>query len=96
MNYSDKKIYSEVYSILQLLGQEYIRKLPEKLINHIKKNRLLSYNPFYTLEKDLAKQDIQKESIALIALMNYKYWAKDNKEKKEIYSLIKMENSEDY
>ena len=85
----NKELYSEVYSVLALLGDEYINKLPKKLIKFIMKNKLNSYAPQYSLDKPLKEQAIQKESIAMIVVLNYKYWTKDNKEKKEIFMMLK-------
>jgi len=92
MNIVDRKIYSEVYSVITLLGEKYINRIPEKLLKFIKHSKLDTYSPRYTLEMDLDKQEIQKQSLALIALINYKYWAENEQEKKEIFSLIKKEN----
>ena len=39
MNIKTKEIYSEVYQVLNLLGNEYIDKLPTSLINMLKKKR---------------------------------------------------------
>lgn len=82
-------MYSEVYSILMLLGEEYINKLPLKLVNFIKKNKLNSYTPQYSLDRPLSEQEIQKDSIAMIVMLNYKYWTKDDNEKKEIFTILK-------
>ncbi|MBO5142445.1 MAG: hypothetical protein J6C46_05530 [Clostridia bacterium] len=89
MNIEDKKMYSEVYSILNLLGEEYINKIPKKIINFVRKNRMNTYTPKYSFEEDLDKQNIKKDSLALIALLNFKYWTENEKEKREIYSLLK-------
>ena len=37
MNEKTKEIYSEVYQVLNLLGNEYIDKLPKSLFNMLKK-----------------------------------------------------------
>lgn len=82
-------MYSEVYSVLMVLGADYTNKLPEKLIKFIKKNKSNSYTPQYSLEKPLEEQEIQKDSLAMIVMLNYKYWAKDDIEKKEIFMMLK-------
>ena len=60
MNVKTKEIYSEVYQILNLLGNEYISKLPNSLINMLKEKREINYNPEYTDEKPLNEQNIRK------------------------------------
>ena len=39
MNVKTKEIYSEVYQVLTLLGNEYIEKLPSSLFNMLKEKR---------------------------------------------------------
>lgn len=89
MRIEDKKIYSEVYSVLNLLGEKYINKLPSKLVEFIKNNRLKSYNPAYTFSKELDVQNIEKDSLALITMINYKYWLETEDEKEELFKLLK-------
>ena len=89
MNDNDKKIYSEVYSVLNLLGEEYINKLPAKLFEFIKNKRIKTYNPEYTLEVDLDKQNIQKDSLTMLAIINYKFWTQNEEEKRELFNLFK-------
>ena len=39
-----KDIYSEVYAILNMLGKEYINKLPNDIYNIIKEEKSTEYN----------------------------------------------------
>ena len=48
MNIKTKEIYSEVYQVLNLLGNEYIDKLPESLFNMLEEKRNMNYEPKYT------------------------------------------------
>ena len=68
------KIYSQVYSILSELGEEYYSKLPEKMYNAIIDNKDNSYNPKYDLEKSLKKQQVTKDTIAIICYFHKNYW----------------------
>ena len=45
MNIKTKEIYSEVYQVLKLLGNEYIDKLPKSLFNMLEEKRDIHYNP---------------------------------------------------
>ena len=58
MNIKTKEIYSEVYQVLNLLGNEYIDKLPNRLFNLLKEKRNVNYNPQYTEDIPLNKQNI--------------------------------------
>ena len=61
MNIRTKEIYSEVYQVLNLLGNEYIDKLPVDLINMLKQKREVNYNPQYTEDIPLKDQNIKKK-----------------------------------
>ena len=74
MENTNDKVYSEVYSLLQLLGDEYIYKLPIKLVDFIKRKKDDSYNPTYSLTKDITSQGISKLALSMITLFNIKYW----------------------
>ena len=52
---SQAHIYSEVYSVLNILGEKYINALPEKLYVLIEENRDKSYNPTFDLTIPLSK-----------------------------------------
>ena len=89
MNTKDKKIYSEVYSVLNLLGEQYKNKLPEELIDFINNNQLEYYAPIYTMEMELEKQRIERESLTMITFFYYQYWAENEIEKEEIVQILK-------
>ena len=89
MNLKTKEIYSEVYQVLNLLGNEYIEKLPISLINMIKEKRETNYNPVYTDDAPLNEQNIKKETMAIISLLYLNYWCEDDNEKLEVKSILK-------
>lgn len=93
MNIKTKEIYSEVYQVLNLLGSEYIDKLPNSLLNTLKEKRNINYNPQYIEDIPLNKQNIRKETLAIIALLHLNYWCKNEKEKIELKQILK--NNED-
>ena len=64
MNIKTKEIYSEVYQVLNLLGNDYIDKLPTSLINMLREKREVNYNPQYTDDIPLNEQNIKKESMS--------------------------------
>ena len=84
-----KEIYSEVYSVLKILGKKYIDKIPNSLYNMIQENKLETYNPTYTLETDLNEQNIKRESISMIALKHLNYWCNSENEKNELKKIFK-------
>ena len=93
MNIKTKEIYSEVYQVLNLLGNEYIDKLPKSLLNMLEEKRDINYNPQYIEDIPLNKQNIKKETLAIIALLHLNYWCENEKEKLELKQVLK--NNED-
>ena len=93
MNIETKETYSEVYQILNLLGNEYINKLPKSLFNMLEEKRDINYNPKYTDDIPLNKQNIKKETISIIALLHLNYWCENESEQIELKQLFK--NNED-
>lgn len=93
MEIETQQIYSEVYQIIELLGDRYINKLPRSLFVMLQEKRDITYNPIYSFDKPLIEQKIKKESIAMICLIYLNYWYKNEEEKKEILQMLK--NNED-
>ena len=73
-----KDIYSEVYAILNMLGKEYINKLPKDIYNIIKEEKSTEYNPVYETTVALDKQDVKKETISIIAFLHLNYWCNED------------------
>lgn len=89
-----KDIYSEVYAILNMLGKEYIDKLPKDIYNIIKEEKSSEYNPVYATTVALDRQVVKKESISIIAFLHLNYWC-DEEEKIKLRELFD-ENEEKY
>lgn len=88
MNVETKEVYSEVYQVLNLLGIEYINKLPNSLFNMLKEKRDINYTPQYVEDIPLDEQNIKKETLAIIALLHLNYWCESNKEKDELKQIL--------
>lgn len=89
MNVQTQEIYSEVYSILNLLGESYIKKLPISLFNMIKEEKRQDYNPKYDSKINLEQQNIKRETLSMIALFHLNYWCNSDEEKNELKTLFK-------
>lgn len=88
MNINTKETYSEVYEILNLLGNDYITKLPKSLYVMIQEKRDINYNPKYDLTIPLNKQDVRKNTISIIALLHFNYWCINEEEKNNLRKLF--------
>lgn len=76
------RAYSEVYSFINALGDEYKEKIPTKIYNTIRDNRDKEYNPVIKKEYTIKKGMLSHEAITLIAALNLQYWCEDSEEKK--------------
>ena len=92
MDTKTKEIYSEVYGILNILGKNYIEKLPSNLYNMIKQEKANEYNPQYDSSIALEQQNIKRESLSMIALFHLNYWCDSQDEKNKLKELF--ENNE--
>ena len=88
MNENTKKVYSEVYQVLNVLGDEYIRRLPKSLYNMLEEKRDTTYNPKYTDEITLDLQNINNESLNILALLQFNYWCDSYEEKLELQNIL--------
>lgn len=89
MNVGTQEMYSEVYSILNLLGKSYIAKLPKSLFKMIEKEKSSTYNPQYSENQSLNEQNIKRESLSMIALFHLNYWCNSDEEKEQLKKLFK-------
>ena len=83
-----EEIYSELYSVLNLLGKSYIEKLPKQLYQLIENSRNPNYLPKYSFNEPLVNQNINKKTISMLALIDLNYWRKDNTEKQELVDIL--------
>ena len=82
-------MYSEVYSILNLLGSSYITKLPKSLFKMIEEEKSSTYNLQYSEDQSLSEQNIKRESLSMIALFHLNYWCNSDEEKEQLKQLLK-------
>lgn len=88
MNTQEKTLYVEVYSILELLGKEYINKLPKSLYTMIESNANDIQDLKYKSLKDINKNNVLKKSLAMIALFHTNYWCDSQEEKDELKQIF--------
>lgn len=69
------KVFSEVYSVLQLLGEEYTNKIENNVMNIIENNRDIEYIPKIDTNKPLDEQNISKEAMNMIEKIDIDFWS---------------------
>jgi len=87
--------YAEIDEILNLLEDEYAERIPEKIRNFFKEEKMPGYKPEIDTEISLTKQNLKRETMVLLAILNLNYWC-DSEEEKEMFrnELIKNEKEQ--
>ena len=86
------KAYTEVLLILSYMEQKYIDMISKKLLELFNEEKDKNYQPNINPNISLAEQNLQRKTLALLAMLNLNYWCKDENEKKE---LLKMYSEND-
>lgn len=81
--------YAELLEILDTMEEEYIVKLPKKLISIFKKYALADYEKHIDVTKPLEEQEISQKTAALIGMLTLQYWCKSEQEKQELINIFK-------
>ena len=88
------RAYVEILEIINHMGETYKKKIPSKLLNFFEENKDLDY--IYQLDKtkDSEVKNFSEKTIGLLAMLESKYWAKDNE--KELLNKALVENENKY
>ena len=92
MENSLSKAYAEVLLILSYMEQKYIDMIPKKLLELFNEEKDPNYQPDINPNTSLAEQNLQRKTLALLAMLNLNYWCKDENEKQE---MLKMYSEND-
>lgn len=90
-----EKVYTQVYEILEILGDEYISKIPIELYENIKNNRDKQYITNIDIDMEFNEENLSQEALELLAFINMEYWVDDtkkdelNKKYRKIYENVK-------
>ena len=89
---STRIAYSEIDNFLELLDIENREKIPKKLRDIFKREKDINYIKNIDRNISIDKQNLKEETLALIALLNLKYWCNDENEKERLKKIY--ENNE--
>ena len=73
--------YAEVDALLDLLEDEYKERIPEKVRNFFKEEKMKDYEFNIDINKPLTEQRVRRETMALLAILNIKYWCDSEEER---------------
>ncbi len=71
----DKRAYSELYAILQMLGKEYIDRIPRKIYKTIESRKDDTYNPVYNDMEEVLEGRVKRKTVSMLALLDYNYFS---------------------
>ncbi len=75
--------YAEIDTLLDLLEDEYRERIPEKVRNFFKEEKIKDYEFEIDINKPLTEQVVRRETIALLAILNINYWCDTEEEKQQ-------------
>ncbi len=87
MKQSTMEAYAEVDSILGLMDSKYIMEIPKQLRSMFKDKKASNYTKKIVANKPLQEQELNPETLEILAVLDYNYWCKDESRKKELLSL---------
>lgn len=79
--------YSEVYEILCFMEQKYVDMIPKKLLDLFYEEKDRDYKIHINPNIPLTEQNLQKKTLALLAMLNLHYWCESETEKQELLKL---------
>lgn len=88
----NKLAYAEIDEILNLLEDNYKEKIPKKVRDFFKEEKMNDYYPKIDINKPLIEQNLRRETIILLAVLELNYWCED--EEKKQYFLNKLAENE--
>jgi len=95
MTFETRQAYSEVCAVLEYMPDEYVKKIPEKIIKLFQSEKLEDYEVNINKSNPLDKNYLSKKTMVLIAMLNYQYWCPNKKVKNELYKQY-LANNEKY
>ena len=92
MNYETRQAYSEICTVLEYMPNEYVAKIPEKIIKLFQSEKLENYEVNINKSNPLDKNYLSKKTMVLIAMLNYQYWCPNKKVKDTLFKTYSANN----
>lgn len=86
--------YAEIDEILNLLEDKYREKVPEKVRTFFKEEKMVDYKPTIDVNTPLIQQNLKRETIVLLAILNINYWC-ENEEERQFFLNELAKNEEE-
>ena len=76
--------YTEVDAILNMMDSKYVEKIPRKLRDMFKEERLNDYEPKINSMESLDNQNLQRETLVILSIIYVNYWCESEEERKNL------------
>lgn len=90
-----RKAYTEILEVLKYIPKEYLSKTPKQILEVFEHEKLENYTVKINKQKPIDKNYLQKETLAIIAMLNLQYWCTNEELKKKLYEQY-SKNEEKY
>ncbi|MCL2354656.1 MAG: hypothetical protein FWC68_02005 [Oscillospiraceae bacterium] len=90
VNTETRQAYSEVNTILNLIGNKYTDKIPSKIRDVFAREMDTEYVPEIDINKPVKEQNLKRKTIAIISALNLQYWCEDEAKKQELKEAYKQ------
>ena len=90
-----REAYAEVDNFIECLDLYDKNKIPESIRKYFKKEKSKNYNKIIDANQPIKNQNLKDETLAIIAMINLKYWCDDEEEKKRLMTIY-SENEKKY
>lgn len=84
MEYVAKEVCTELSTIIKYMPIEYQNKIPTNVMDFFEKNKTNTYKVNINPNNIFDKSNIKKETLAIIAMLNIKYWCPNENLKKQL------------
>ena len=95
MNFETRKAYTELCAVLEYMPNEYVKKVPQKIIDLFESEKLEKYEVNINKSNPLDKTYLSKKALVLIAMLNNQYWSPNKKAKDNLYKMY-LSNNDKY
>lgn len=98
INSETKKAYYEVLTVLKYLPIYYTNMIPKRILSMFESQKEENKEFIIDLKNPINKENLSKQSIEIIAMINYEYWCKDENKTQKLYDIyssneIKYQNN---
>lgn len=86
-----RNAYAEVDNFIECLNLYHKNKVPDDIRKYFKKEKSKNYDKMIDVNQPIKNQNLKDETLAIIAMLNLKYWCDDEEEKNRLINIY-LEN----